>query len=109
MSEIWAVNVSVILLLIIYGIVSSRLEKRNKLKIRAKTIPMVTDYPTTDVLYNIHLSDGRKFLSASLIGSVEGDDANFSFAGYDGMVVVKLDTGKRAFIKKSSIRYIEEV
>lgn len=109
MSEIWTVIASVILLLIIYGIISSKLERRKKRKLREKTIPMITDYPTTDTLYNIHLSDGRKFLGAQLLGSVEGNDASFSFAGYEGMVVVVLDTKKKAYIKKSSIRYIEEV
>ena len=100
MSEVWSIIVFVILLLILYGIVSSKLEKRRNTKIRSKTIPMIADYPTTDALYNLHLSDGRKFLNTLILGSIEGDAATFPFAGYDGMLVIKLESGRRAFIKK---------
>ena len=108
MPEFWAIIVSIILVLIIYGIVSSRLKDRKRQKLRARTIPMITEYPTADGAYNIHLSDGRKFLDAKLIGTVEGEDASFSFAGYEGMVVIELSSGKKAFVKKSAIRYLEE-
>ena len=80
--------------------VPSKLENRRNTKIRSKTIPMITGYPTTDALYNLHLSDGRKFLNTLILGSIKGDTATFSFAGYDGMLVIKLKSGRRAFIKK---------
>ena len=98
MSEVWSIIVFVILLLILYGIVSSKLEKRRNTKIRSQTIPMITDYPTTDALYNLRLSDGRKFLNTLILGSIEGDAATFPFAGYNGMLVVKLESGRKAFI-----------
>lgn len=69
-------------------------------------MPLISDYPRLGIRYNVHLSDGRKFLNAELLGSVEQNDASFTFAGYDGMLVLRQESGKKAYIKTPSVRCI---
>jgi hypothetical protein len=52
---------------------------------------------------------GRKFMNVQIIGSVEGADAEFSFAGWDGMLVLRNEDQKKIYVKKSSIRFVEEL
>jgi len=107
MPDIWAIIVIVIILMVIYGYLSSKLSEHRKRKIREKSIPLITDSLKSGVNYNIHLSDGRKFMNVQIIGSVEGADAEFSFAGWDGMLVLRNEDQKKIYVKKSSIRFVE--
>lgn len=109
MSEVWAVIVCVVIAMIIYGYVSSKLSARKRKKLRAETVPAISESIRKGVAYNIHLSDGRKFENVQVIGSVENEDDAFSFAGFDGMLVLLQENGKKVFLKKPSIRYIVEV
>jgi len=109
MSEVWAVIVSVIVLMVIYGYIASKLKERRRKKARDKSLPFVEDNVRTGVQYNVFLNDGRKFLAVELVGSSTVDDGQFSFAGWEGMLVLKQAGGKRVFLKQSAVRYIEEV
>ncbi len=109
MMDIWAIIVMVILVMIIYGYISSKISEHRKRKLREKSIPLTSEYLKPDISYNVHLSDGRKFLNVQIIGSIEGEDAEFSFAGWEGMFVLSNTNKKKIYIKKSSIRFIEEV
>ena len=64
---------------------------------------------TSALGFNIFLNDGRKFLSVELVGSSTVDDGQFSFAGWEGMLVLKQANSKRIFLKQSAVRYIEEL
>ena len=108
MPDIWAIIVIVIILMVIYGYVSSKISDRRKRKLREKSVPLITDSLKSGVNYNIHLSDRRKFPNVQIIGSVEGEDAEFSFAGWDGMLVLRNEDKKKIYVKKSSIRFVEE-
>ena len=109
MSEAWAIIVTVIILMVIYAYISSKLTERKKRKLRAKTIPQVTETLKTGVSYNVFLSDGRSFKKIEILGGVEGEDAGFSFANWDGMLVLKKENNKKVYIKMSSVRFVEEV
>ena len=109
MPDIWAIIVIVIILMVIYGYVSSKLSDRRERKIREKSIPLINDGLRSSINYNIHLSDGRKFQNVQIVGSVEGSDAEYSFAGWDGMLVLINKEKKKMYLKKSSIRFIEEL
>ncbi|MFQ2430812.1 hypothetical protein ACK31J_19095, partial [Aeromonas caviae] len=61
------------------------------------------------VQYNVFLNDGRKFMAVELVGSTTIDDGQFSFAGWEGMLVLKQANSKRIFLKQSAVRYIEEL
>ena len=108
MPSVWEIIVSVIILMVIYGYVSSKIEDRKKKKLRKDTVPEISESIKIGINYNIHLSDGRKFENVSIIGSVESEDEAFSFAGYEGLLVFAQQNGKKVYLKKPSIRYIEE-
>lgn len=109
MSEVWAVIVIVILVIIIYAYIASKIKDRKRKKARDKSLPFVEDNVRPGVQYNIFLNDGRKFLSVELVGSSTVDDGQFSFAGWEGMLVLKQANSKRIFLKQSAVRYIEEL
>ena len=109
MPDIWAIIVIVIILMVLYSYVSSKLSDRKKRKIREATIPQITETLKTGVLYNVFLSDGRGFNNVEILGTVEDDDEQFSFANWEGMLVLKQENNKRLFIKKNSVRFIEEL
>jgi len=107
--SIWAVIIIIILFMIIYAYISSKISERNKRISREKALPATTDALSSGVLYNIFLSDGKGFKNVEIIGSIEGDDYQFAFSGYEGVLILKQETSKKVYVKKASVRYIEEV
>ena len=109
MSEVWAIIVSVIIAMVIFGYVSSKLSDRKRRVKRENTVPPISDSLKLGVVYDVYLSDGRKFGHVEILGSVENDDDAFSFAGYDGMLVFEQENSKKLYLKKACIRFIVEV
>lgn len=107
-ADIWAVIVLIIIAMIIYAYVSSKLAKRKQKKLREARIPMLSDNITTGIAYNLALSDGRIFEGIEVLGSCEGEDNEFSLGGWAGMLIIKQANGKKIYIKKTAVRYIEE-
>ena len=109
MSEIWAIIVVIIIILVVYAYISSKLSDRKKQKLRAETLPECTDSLKVGVSYKIFLTRGENFKNVEILGSIEGEEAELTFANWKGMFVLKNESGKKIFIKKSSICFIEEV
>ncbi|MDR2113586.1 MAG: hypothetical protein LBQ62_10925 [Candidatus Accumulibacter sp.] len=109
MSEVWAVIVGVILFMVVWGYVSSKLKARKRRESREKSLPFVEDNVRPGVLYNVCLNDGRRFEGVQLVGCSTTEDGQFSFSGWEGMLVLKGQNGKRIFLKPSAVRYIEEI
>jgi hypothetical protein len=109
MSEVWAVIVGAILLMVVWGYVSSKLNARKRRKSREKSLPFVEDNVRTGILYNVCLSDGRRFERVQLIGCSTVEDGQFSFSGWEGTLILKGQNEKRIFLKPSAVRYIEEI
>ena len=108
MPEFWMFIVTAIVLLILYGIISSKLEARRQRKQREKSLPFIDDNIRVGVPYNVILSDGRKFLDVQLLGTSNTSSGQFSVGGWEGMLILMQPNGKRAFVKQSSVRCIEE-
>jgi hypothetical protein len=109
MSEVWAVIIGIILLMVVWGYVSTKLKARKRRKSREKSLPFVEDNVRPGVLYNVRLSDGRYFERVQLIGCSTVEDDQFSFSGWESMLVLKGQNEKRIFLKLSAVRYIEEI
>ena len=109
MQEIWAFLVAVVIIMIVYGYMSSKLSEKRKKKAREKTVPQIKSSIKTGVKYNIHLSDGRLFQNAEIIGSVDSNEEDFSFANWEGMLVIQQGSGKKAYLRTTAIRFVEEV
>jgi hypothetical protein len=108
-SLIWAIIVGAIVLLIVYGIISSKLKTYKQRKAREKSLPFVADNFHVDVLYRIQLTDGKVFQPVKLIGTSSAADGQFSLGGWEGMLVLMQSNGKRIFVKQSSVRCVEEI
>jgi len=99
---IWLLIATVLFTVLLYKIISDR-NKRSKIN-----IPRFFDDIKTDTAYDIHLSNGDKFLNVRIIGSIYGSDARFSFAGWEGILVLLDEDKKKIYIKKTAIRFIKE-
>jgi len=109
MSGVWAAIVCVVLFMIVYTYVSTKVRERRSRKSREKSLPFVEDNVRPGVQYNVFLNDGRKFMDVQLVGSSTVADGQYSFAGWEGMLILKKGDGKRVFLKQSAVRYVEEL
>jgi hypothetical protein len=107
-SEVWAFIAIAIILLICYGIVSSKLKSNRQRKQREKSLPYVEDTVRPSVPYNVYLTDGRKFLGAQLLGTSDSSAGQAVIGGWEGMLILMQSNGKRVFVRQSSVRCIEE-
>ena len=108
-SLVWAVIVGAIVLLIVYAIVKSNLKERKQRKAREKVLPFVDETIKPGQTYNVVLSDGRKLLGVQFVGASDPNSGVSALGGCEGMLVLQLPTGKRAYVRQSAVRFIEEV
>ena len=107
--EVWAVIVIAVLILIVYGIASSKLKARQQRAARAKILPYVDDAIRTGQRYAVYLSDGRTYSDVELLGTNDPASGQFALGGWEGMLVLKASSGKRIFIRQTSVRCVEEL
>lgn len=107
--EVWVFIIGAIVLLIAYGIISSKIKARRKRAAREKLLPYVEETVRTGQRYNIHLSDGRTYRDIELVGTNDPASGQFALGGWDGMLVLKQSTGKRLFVRQASVRCLEEL
>ena len=109
-NDIWAWIVIGIMLMVVYTYIASLISDWKKKKLREKRLPMIHEGLTTDTLYTVHLSNGHSFKKVRIVGSIEGEEAEIlSFAGWAGVLVLLREDGKRIYLKKTAIRFVEEV
>jgi hypothetical protein len=108
MSEIWAIIVIAILVLIVYGIVSSKLSARRQREAREKMLPYLDETIVPDRRHNLFMSDGRKFMDVRILGTTDPKLGQSPLGDWGLMLVILMDSGKKAFIRPSSVRCIEE-
>lgn len=108
MQTVWAVIVGTIILLIVYGIISSKLTDRRKRIAREKALPYLSETIRPGFKYDVTLSDGRTFAGVELLGTSDPADGHFSLGGWEGMVVLKTESGKRIFARQAAIRFLVE-
>ena len=109
MSKFWAAIVVIILVLVVYGMISSKLKERRRRKARESVLPYVTDSIRVGPRYDVQMSDGRRFENVEILGTNDPQDGQFPLGGWDGLLVLRLDNGKRAFVRQISVRCVVEV
>lgn len=109
MSLIWAIIVGVILMLIIYGIISSKMSAAKIKTEMEKSLQNGDDKILTGAIYDFHLRSGKKMPAMILIGRVTPVEVQSAYAGWEGMIILKNGNGKKIFVKQSEIRMLEEV
>ena len=108
MSLVWAVIVGFILLLVVYGIVSSKLSDRRKRKARQKALPFVEETIRAGHRYDVQLSDGRRFPGVEILGTSDPMDGQSPLGGWEGLLVLRLENGKKAYVRQTSVRCVVE-
>lgn len=109
MSDIWAVIVVVIILMVVYAYISSKLEDRKRRKALEKSLPSVEDSIRVGCRYNVALNDNRRFENVEMVGTIRVEDGQYSYTGWEGMLVLKQPNGKRLFLRQNAVRHIEEL
>lgn len=107
--DIGVILVLILILLIAYIYVATKWSNYKKRKAREKTVPILENTITAKEKYNVFLSDGRTFKDINILGAIERDEGQFAIGGWEGMVVLRLATGKRVYLKRHAIRVVEEV
>lgn len=108
MSDIWAIIVVVILVLIVYGIVSAKLEARKRRLAQERMLPSLREAFVSEASYDLSLSDGRTFKSVLLLGTTDSHVASSPLGEWGVMLVLLQPSGKKAFVRPYSVRCIEE-
>ena len=109
MANFWAVIIVIILILVVYGMVSSTLAALRKRKTRKKAMPYVSDTIRVGPRYDVQMSDGRRFENVEILGTNDPQDGQFPLGGWDGLLVLRLDSGKKAYVRQISVRCVVEV
>ncbi len=108
MSEVWAVIVAAIVVLVVYGFISSKIKASRQRAAREKVLPYVSDSIQVGQKYHVYLSDGRKFQDVEILGTNDPNSGQFSLGGWEGMLVLKQASGKRVFVRQAGVRCVEE-
>lgn len=109
MSEVWAIIVSVILVMItVSWIDSKRKERKRKKEIARSGVPVADARIESGRLYNIRLSDGQRLMAVQILGRHDRDSHELHLGNWETTLVLALSDGRRAFVRRDSIRYVEE-
>lgn len=109
MPEVWAVIIGTIVVLIVYGILSSKMRSRRQREARQKMLPFVEETIRVGQTYHVCLSDGRRFENVEIVGTNDPAAGQLAFGGWDGLLVLKQATGKRIFVRQTAVRCLEEI
>ena len=110
MEYFWAILVSGIVLLVIWGIIASKVKQRRIRRATEKIFPKVEDHIQADRRYNIFLSHGKTLQNVKFVGISPAHDQHDPYLPFplcQWLIVQKAD-GKRAYLKPESVRYYED-
>jgi hypothetical protein len=110
MEYFWAVFLSIILLLIIWGIVSAKIRERRMRKGTAKMLPTLEQHFEAGRQYNVFLSHGHLLQQVRFVGisqSYRHKRPGLPFPLCQSVVLERED-GKHLYIKPETIRYYED-
>jgi len=108
LSTIWAIIVLLVLALIVYGIISSKISERRKRKAREKALPYVDETIRVGTRYDVQMSDGRRFDNVEILGTSDPQDGHFPLGGWEGLLVLRLESGQKAYVRQHSVRCVIE-
>ncbi|HEY5297732.1 MAG TPA: hypothetical protein VIK59_07390 [Verrucomicrobiae bacterium] len=111
MQEVWAIIVSAIIVLVIWGIISSKRDSRRLKRAVEEILPAMKHRFEPNRRYNVFLSHGKifegvRFLGISTISDLERASHLFPLRQW---IILQKESGERIFVQPDSIRYYEEV
>ena len=104
---------TVIVGIIVYAWLATRWDKRREKQVIAETLPEHEDVRLivqAGARYEVVLSDGRRFVGVEILGVLDYEQGKPFTSGYGGtLLVLRLDNGKRAWVRQGSVRCIIEM
>lgn len=107
MSQVWAILVGASILLIIYGIINSKISESKRIKAKELSRQRTEDKILPGVKYDFHLRDGKTLAGMVFVGP-RGESESDNRADWEGMIAMRNESGKKVFVKRSFIRQVEE-
>ncbi|MCZ8131726.1 MAG: hypothetical protein O9284_10575 [Steroidobacteraceae bacterium] len=108
-TSLWAFVIGAVALLIAFGYVKSRVTAARRRAERQKTLPFIWGPLRGGARYDVYLSDGRLFEGVALMGTSDPEDRSLPIGDWEGLLVLGLASGKRAFVRLSEVRVVVEV
>ena len=109
-GTIWSIVALLVVILIIYAIINSKIKERKKKKFSEKHLPTIKNHLSIDKSYNIFLNNGKIFENVKFLGITESynsSQSNLPFTLCDWVAIEK-SNGKKIFLKPTTIKYFEE-
>lgn len=108
MSQVWAILVAAIILLIVYGIISSKRSESKRMKEREKYGQRAEEMIQAGGKYNFQLGNGRLLAGMVFVGQMVSAEVRFD-TGWEGMIILQDGDGKKFFVKQSTVRLVEQL
>ena len=108
MSQVWAILVGAIILLIVYGIISSKSSESERRKEKEKYGQRAEEMIHAGGKYNFQLGNGRVLAGMIFVGPMVSAEVRFDM-GWEGMIILQNDDGKKFFVKQSTVRLVEQL
>ena len=105
----WALIACVVLVLIIYSMISSKLKTRRANRLRREAMPVVPTSLRAGILYTVFLSNGSVFREVKISGLTEAPLGPYADFPLESWLVLERADGKRVFVKPRTVRYFEEL
>jgi hypothetical protein len=111
MSEVWAVIVVFILILIVYRIISSKLNARRMRHQLRQLLPELPDHIQVGQKYRVVLNNATTFEEVKFLGISRSFDKSNVFLPFplQRWLILERPGGKRLFVKPESVRFYEEI
>ena len=105
---LWAFVVVTVILLVIFGMVSSRLRQRKIRRLRREAMPVVPSSIRPGVVYNVFLNNGTMFKCVRVVGLTDAPLGQYVDFPLESWLVLEKQDGKVVYVKPTSARYFEE-
>lgn len=110
MKNPWFILISILFILIIYGIISSKLKDRRLRKASRDLLPALRDHFHAGKIYHVFMSHGQRFDGVKFLGLSEPYDPNNQYLPFPlcQWLILEKPDGKRIYVKPTAIRYYED-
>lgn len=107
-SLVWAALLAAIFVWVVYAFASAKRNARKLRETRKERLPILDDAPRIGARYDLRLSDGRVFDNVELLGTTDPEPGAAALGDWGTLLIVGLSNGKKAYLRPSAVRIIQE-
>ena len=110
MEYFWAGVAVLVIGMILYGIISSKIKDKKLRKATRALLPALRDHIAAGKKYNVFLSHGQRFDGVIFLGLSEPFDPQNQFLPFplSQWLILQKQDGKRVYVKPTAIRFYED-